>query len=137
MSELVHQKQLWYVLKEFSAKQGISSSTRKMVVEPGEVIYIQNPYAWHFRTLTGDYLVAPEETITDCCVLLGEVFDNVAFQASMPPIAMILHYHQYTEADHALNISMRTSLDFQEMLYKAYKLACEREIGYMDKRREK
>lgn len=136
MSKVVHQKQLWYVLKEFSAKQGISSSTRKMVVEPGEVIYIQNPYAWHFRTITGDYLVASEETITNCCALLGEVFDNVAVQGNMPPIAFILQYHQYTEADRALNITMRTSLDFQEMLYKAYKSACEREIGYMDKRRK-
>jgi len=96
-----------------------------------------NPYAWHFRTLNGDYLVAPEDVILDACELLGEVFDNVAFQASMPPLAFILQYHQYTESNRALNIEMRTSDDFAELLYQSYKLAYERELGYMDKRRAK
>lgn len=137
MSEVMHQKQLWYVLKDFIAKRGISSDTRKVVVEAGEVLYIQNPYEWHFRTLNGDYLVAPEDELLRSCQLLGEVFDNVAFQANMPPLAMILHYRQYTEADRALNITLRGSLDFQRMIHQSYKLAAEREIKYMDKRREK
>ena len=136
MSNDVHQGQLWYVQSQFLAERGISSDKRRVVVESGEVIYIQNPYAWHFRTLSGDYLVAPENIITDNCKLLGEVFSNVKFQASMPPLAYILHYHLYDEADRSLNIDMRCSQQYKDLIYETYKGAYEREIKLWDKQRD-
>lgn len=64
----LHSGIILQVIKDgFTAEPMMNSGARENLIKKGEIIEITIAYEWHFRTIFGDYFVAPEEKILKYC----------------------------------------------------------------------
>lgn len=102
----------------FAANRMLKEGERKTLIEVGDIIEITIAYAWHFRTLDGDYFVADEDYILEHCTPFAWRMDVFELRGKMT-LEEIMRYQFYKGLDRANGYQVMPDYE----AYKAIKLA--------------
>lgn len=107
---------------------------RKILLEVDEVIEIHHAYAWHFRTMDGEYYVADEDYILEYCQPFGEWIDTFELRGKInTQQIMAWHFYRTQGYEYQLNFNDH----FKELLDQAFHAQYKKEAGYMERRAKK